>query len=181
MMLADPGEPAETLRAARGLGRTEAIRAQEVFELVLNERREQTPPIEVWAMLLSSGKGFFLIGDMLEWMVSHGYAAEATGIPASSVGTLAGDAIANVLRMAEEIRTGNSLRVTGARDASAELRSASLASLTEPRVTQSSDALHAAIGLVSCADWLGQLNALVKDLEGPVAATRAAAGTPWWR
>jgi uncharacterized membrane protein YccC len=181
MMLADPGEPVETLRMARGLARTEAIRAQEVFELVLNERRVQTPPIEVWAMLLTGGKGFLLIGDILEWLVSHGYAAAGSGAPATAVGTLAGDAIANVLRLAEEIRTGNSLRVTGARDASAELRTASLASLTEPQVTRSADALRAAIGLVSSADWLAQLNALVKDLEGPVDQTRAAATSPWWR
>jgi uncharacterized membrane protein YccC len=181
MMLADSSEPAETLRAARAYAGTEAIRAQEVFELVLNERRQQQPPIEVWAMLLTSGKGFLLIGDVLEWMVSHGYAASGTGAPATTVGSLAGDAIASVLRLAEEIRTGNSLQVTGARDASAELRDAALVSLTEPEVTRSSAALRAAIGLVSSADWLGQLNALVKDLEGPVAETRAAAGAPWWR
>jgi uncharacterized membrane protein YccC len=181
MMLTDPGEPPETLRMARGLARTEAIRAQEVFELVLSERRQQTPPIEVWAMLLTGGKGFLLIGDILEWLVSHGYAAAGSGAPAAAVGTLAGDAIASVLRLAEEIRTGDSLRVTGTRDASAELRSASLASLGEPQVTRSSDALRAAIGLVASADWLGQLNVLVKDLEGPVDQTRAAAGAPWWR
>jgi uncharacterized membrane protein YccC len=180
-MLTDTSEPGEPASLARDLARTEVIRAQEVFELFLNERGRQVPAIEVWATLLSSGKGFLLVEDILDWSVQHGYAAKGTGQPADTVGSLATDAITDILRLAEEIRTGNSLRVTSRRDASAELRSASLAGLSGPRVATTPEALRSAIGLVTSAVWLAQLNTLLRDLEQPVAETRAAAGSAWWR
>jgi uncharacterized membrane protein YccC len=181
MVLSEPEEPADAAVAARSLARTQSIRAQEVFELVLNERGHQAPPIEVWARLLSSGKAFLLIGDVLEWLVEHGYSAAGTGTSANTVGALASGAIASILLLAEEIRTGDSLRVTDPRDVSAELRNASLDSLAKPEVARSPAALRSAIGLVSTADWLGQLNLLLLDLHRPVAETRAAARSPWWR
>ena len=39
----------------------------------------------------------------------------------------------------------------------------------------------AAIGLVFFADWLAQLDLLLRDLESPVAETLAASRLPWWR
>src|SRR5262249_53184188 len=68
---------------------TEAIRAQEVFESFLAERSRQLPPIEVWATLLSAGKGFLLIGEVADWLADHGYAAAETGAPATVVGGFA--------------------------------------------------------------------------------------------
>ena len=180
-VLTDADESPNAVNAARDLAHTEAIRAQEVFELFLNERTRQAPGIDVWAMLLSSGKGFLLIGDVLDWLFEHGYAAADSGAAARTIGHLATDAIANILRLAEEIRSGKPLRVAGARDPSAELRNAALASLSEPALVSSAAALRSAIGLVSAADWLGQLDTLLRDLDAPVASTLAANRMPWWR
>jgi hypothetical protein len=66
-------------------------------------------------------------------------------------------------------------------DASGKLRSAALASLSEPRLSSSPEVLASAIGLVSAADWLQQLETLLRDLEAPVAATLRLNSTPWWR
>src|SRR5262249_9226319 len=87
------------------LAHTQSIRTQEVFELFLNERSRQSPAISVWATLLSSGKGFLLIRDVVDSMINGGYAAVGIGAPATVVGTAAGDAIASIVRMAEEIRS----------------------------------------------------------------------------
>ncbi len=181
---ATPSPDADEVAAgerAESLARTQAIRAQEVFELFLNERSRQSPAISVWATLLSSGKGFLLIGDVVDSMVHAGYGAGSVGEPATAVGTVAGDAIASIVRMAEEIRSGRALRVTQPRDTSQELRAASLTSLSAPSLAADPSAVRAAIGLVFFADWLAQLDLLLRDLESPVAETLAASRLPWWR
>ena len=66
-------------------------------------------------------------------------------------------------------------------DATGKLRSAGLAGLSAPGLTRSPDALRSAIGLVSVADWLGQLETLLHDLEALVAATLAVNARQWWR
>jgi hypothetical protein len=132
-------------------------------------------------MLLSSGKGFLLIGDVLDWLSEHGYAAARAGAPAGTLATLAGNAVASMVRLAEEIRSGHQLRGAGSTDASAKLRSAALAGLSAPGLATSPEALRSAIGLVSIADWLGQLQMLLRDLEAPVAATLAVNARRWWR
>src|SRR5262249_27575520 len=143
---------------ANSLAHTQAIRAQETFELFLNERSRQAPAISVWATLLSSGKAFLLIGDAVDSMVNAGYSADGVGAPPTTiVGLLADDAIASIVRMAEEIRSGHALRVTQPRDASDELRGAALTGLSAPGVATSTDSLRAAIGLVFFSDWLAQL------------------------
>ena len=180
-MLTDANESLEDLSDSHRAARTEAIRAQEVFEQFLNERRQQAPGVDVWAMLLSSGKGFLLIGDVLDWLFEHGYAAVETGAPAGTVATTAGTAVSNIVRLAEEIRSGRLLRVADPPDASGKLRDASLESLAEPGVGTSPEALRSAIALVSAADWLQQLEVLLRDLQVPVAATSTASATPWWR
>src|ERR1051325_4099027 len=67
-MLTDADEHVQEVSASNRIARTEAIRTQEVFEQFLKERTRQAPGVEVWAMLLSSGKGFLLIGDVLDWL-----------------------------------------------------------------------------------------------------------------
>ena len=94
---------------------------------------------------------------------------------------MASDAIANVVRVANEIEGGSSLRVTQRRDRSAERRAATLAALAVPRIVDSPGALRSAIGLVSTADWLGQMETLLEHMESQVAKTRAAARLAWWR
>src|SRR5207244_8265085 len=110
-LLTDAGEPADAVDTARSTARTRAIRAQEVFEQFLNERTRQAPGIDVWAMLLSSGKGLLLIGDVLDWLFEHGYAAAQAGAPAGTLAMLAGNAVAHIVRLAEELRMGHRLRV----------------------------------------------------------------------
>jgi hypothetical protein len=61
------------------------------------------------------------------------------------------------------------------------LREAALVGLSDPTLARSPDALRSAIGLVSVADWLQQLETLLRELEAPVAATFAVNSTPWWR
>jgi len=180
-MLTDADEPEEEVSGSHRVARTEAIRAQEVFEQFLNERTRQAPGVDVWAMLLSSGKGFLLIGDVLDWLFEHGYAAAQAGAPAVTLATLAGNAVADLLRLAEEIRSGHRLRVAGPPDASGKLRSAALMSLSEPGLPSSPEALRSAIAVVSVADWLQQLETLLRDLEAPVAATLVVNSTAWWR
>jgi uncharacterized membrane protein YccC len=180
-MLTDAEEPMEDVSASNRAARTEAIRAQEVFEQFLNERRQTAPGVDVWAMLLSSGKGFLLIGDVLDWLFEHGYAAVQSGAPAGTVATLAGNAVANIVRLAEEMRSGRLLRVADPPDASGKLHTAALDSLAAPCLTMSPEALRSAIALVSAADWLQQLEVLLRDLEVPVAATLTANSKPWWR
>jgi hypothetical protein len=114
-------------------------------------------------------------------MANAGYAAVGVGRPATVVGSVAGEAVANIVRMAEEIRSGHALRVTQPRDTSEELRGASLTGLSAPGVAASPEALRSAIGLVFFSDWLGQLDVLLRDLEGSVAETLAASRLPWWR
>jgi hypothetical protein len=114
-------------------------------------------------------------------MTSGGYAAVGVGAPATVVGTAAGDAIASIVRMAEEIRSGHALRVTQPRDTSEELREASLTTLSAPGIAATPETLRAAIGLVFFADWIAQLDLLLRDLESPVAQTLAASRMPWWR
>jgi uncharacterized membrane protein YccC len=171
----------EDRQRAKDLAHTQAIRAQEVFEQFLNERSRQSPAISVWATLLSSGKGFLLIDDVVDSMVDHGYGAGSVGAPAIVCGTFAGEAVASIVRMAEEIRSGHALRVTEPRDVSEELRGASLTALSAPGLGASTEALRAASGLVFFSDWLGQLDVLLHELESPVAETLAASRLPWWR
>ena len=180
-VLTDASELADAVASARDIARTRAIQAQEVFELFLNERTRQQPGVEVWAMLLSSGKSLLLISDVIDWLFEHGHSAAESGTPASTVGRVATNAIGNLLRLADEIRGGHSLRVAGAHDSTAELRSAALASLSQPDVATSPAALRSAIGLVSSADWLGQLDSLLQDLDEPVGETFPANATHWWR
>jgi len=180
-MLTDASEPGEEVSSSHRLARTEAIRAQEVFEQFLTERTHQAPGVEVWAVLLSTGKGFLLIGDVLDWLVEHGYAASQAGAPAGTLATVAGSAVAHIVRLAEELRSGHRLRVAGPPDTSAKLRTAALASLSEPALSRSPAVLRSAIGLVSAADWLQQLEMLLLELEAPVAATLSMNSTPWWR
>jgi uncharacterized membrane protein YccC len=180
-MLTDAAEPVEQVSASHRIARTEAIRAQEVFEQFLNERTRQAPGVDVWAMLLSSGKGFLLICDVLDWLFEHGYSAASGGAPAATLAILADNAVANVIRLAEELRSGHRLRVAGPSDASGMLRSAALASLSEPGLADSPAALRSAIAAVSVADWLQQLETLLRDLDAPVAATFAVNSTSWWR
>jgi len=180
ILSAEP-EPAAATHAAHDRAHTEVIRAEEVFELFLNERSGQVASVDVWARLLNGGKGILVVGEVLDWMAQHGYSAAGTGAPATTLGSLASEAIANMSRLAEEIRGGRSLRVTVQRDVSTELRSAALASLSEPAVIAARDGLHAAIGLVSTADWLAQLDVLLHDLEAPVAETLADDRRSWWR
>jgi uncharacterized membrane protein YccC len=180
-MLTDAAESDAEVSSSHRFARTEAIRAQEVFEQFLNERTRQAPGLDVWAMLLSSGKGFLLIGDVLDWLSEHGYAAAQAGAPAGTLAALADTAIAHMLRLAEEMRSGHRLRVAGPPDASGKLRNAALASLSQPGLSSSPDVLRSAIGLVSAADWLQQLESLLRELEAPVAATLRTNSTPWWR
>ena len=180
-MLTDANEPAEDVSGAHRMARTEAIRAQEVFEQFLIERTRQAPGIDVWAMLLSSGKGFLLIGGVLDWFFEHGYSAAPAGAPAVSVATHADNAVANMVRLAEELRTGHRLHVASPPDDSASLRSAALESLSDPALPRSPEALRSAIAVVSAADWVQQLEALLHDLEAPVAATFTVNSKPWWR
>jgi hypothetical protein len=79
------------------------------------------------------------------------------------------------------MRSGHRLRVADPPDASGKLRSAALAGLSEPRLSSSPELLRSTIGLVSAADWLQQLETLLRDLEAPVAATLSLNSTPWWR
>ncbi len=79
------------------------------------------------------------------------------------------------------MRSGHRLRVADPPDASGKLRSAALAGLAEPRLSSSPKVLASAIGLVSAADWLQQLETLLRDLEAPVAATLRVNSTSWWR
>jgi uncharacterized membrane protein YccC len=180
-VLTDADEPADALSSSHREARTEAIRAQEVFEQFLNERTRQAPGVEVWATLLSSGKTFLLIGDVLDWLHEHGYSATRTGAPAGTLAMLADNAVSSIVRLAEEVRSGHRLRVAGSMGASGKLRSAALASLSAPGLARSPEALRSAIGVVSVADWLGQLETLLGDLEAPVAATLAVNARPWWR
>jgi uncharacterized membrane protein YccC len=180
-MLTDANEPADEVSASNRIARTQAIRAQEVFEQFLNERTRQAPGVEVWAMLLSSGKGILLIGDVLDWLFEHNYSAARAGPSAATLAVVADTAVAHVVRLAEEIRTGYRLRVAGPADASGKLRSAALASLSQPGLARSPEALRPAIAVVSVADWLQQLEALLRDLETAVASTFAVNSRPWWR
>src|SRR5258708_6681741 len=84
-MLTDANELDEEVSSSHRLARTEAIRAQEVFEQFLNERTRQAPGVDTWAMLLSSGRGFLLIGDVLDWLFEHGYAAVQARAPAGAL------------------------------------------------------------------------------------------------
>lgn len=70
--------------------------------------------------------------------------------------------------LAEEIRSGGELRVTGIHDTAAELRRAALSSLSQPDLATSPPALRSAIGLVSAVQWLGQLDRLLLDLKDPL-------------
>ena len=182
MLVEDSVAPdASAAELVRDQAHTQAIRSQEVFELFLNERGRHSPTLEVWTMLLSGGKHFLLIGELLDSLIRHGYAAADVGPPAVEVGRLAGDAVANVVRMSQEIRSGQALRVTEPRDSSAALRGAALASLSAPGLDASSRELRSAMGLAATADWVAQLDALLRDLEVPVAETLAASHVPWWR
>jgi uncharacterized membrane protein YccC len=160
---------------------TQAIRAQEVFELFLNERSRQAPAVEVWAMLLSCGKGFLQIAEVVEWLAERGYTANSAASRLEVVGSVADEAVASILRMAEELRSGHAMRVTEPREHSAELRNAALASLSAPEIGGTPSALRSAIGLVATANWIDHLDGLLQTLEGPVAETLAAARLPWWR
>jgi uncharacterized membrane protein YccC len=180
-MLVDAEEPEAEVSSSHRAARTQAIRAQEVFEQFLIERTRHAAGIDVWAMLLSSGKSFLLIGGVLDWFYEHGYSAAHAGEPAEPLATHAGNAIANIVRCAEEIRTGRRLRVASPPDDSVKLRNAALQSLSDPTLRGAPDGLRSAIGLASVADWLQQLESLVRDLETPVAATFEANSTPWWR
>jgi uncharacterized membrane protein YccC len=172
---------ADEAESARDLARTQAIRAQEVFELFLNERSRQAPAIEVWATLLGNGKGFLQIAEVIDWLAEHGYTASGASTSGAVVGGVADGAVASILRMAEEIRSGHALRVSEPHDPSAELRNAELASLSAPEVQSSPAALRSAVGLVSTATWIDQLDGVLRGLEGPVAETLAAGRLPWWR
>ncbi|MBV9174788.1 MAG: FUSC family protein [Chloroflexi bacterium] len=176
-MLTDVDEPVEHVSGSHRIARTEAIRAQEVFEQFLHERTRQASGVDVWAMLLSSGKSLLLIGDVLDWLFEHGYAATHAGAPAGTLATLADMGVANIVRLAEEIRSGHPLRVADPSDASGKVRSAALASLSEPELAGSPERLRSVIGLVSASEWLGQLEVLLRDLEAPVAATLNPART----
>jgi uncharacterized membrane protein YccC len=180
-MLTDADEPTQEVSASNRIARTEAIRAQEVFQQFLNERTRQAPGVDVWAMLLSGAKSFLLIGDVLDWLFEHRYSAAHGGAPAATLAVLADSGVANIVRLAEEIRSTHRLRVAGPPDASAKLGSAALASLSEPGLARSPEALRSAIAVVAVADWLQQLETLLRDLEAPVAATLAVNSVPWWR
>jgi hypothetical protein len=177
----DPSSDAPAAEIAQSAAHTQAIRAREVFELFLNERSRHAPAIEVWATLLTGGKGFLLVGEVLDYLAAHGYAAAGVGDPARDVGSLAGAAVADVLRLGAEIRNGLTLRVTERRDVSAELHAAALAGLSAPGLASSPEALRSSIGLVAAVDWLAQLDVLLRDLEAPVADTLAVSRLPWWR
>jgi len=180
-MLTDDAEPADEVSRTHRIARTESIRAQEVFEQFLIDRTRQAPGIEVWATLLTSGKAFLLVGGVLDWLFEHGYSAARAGAPAESVAELAGGAVAHVVRLAEEMRSGHRLRVAGPPDTSGTLRRAALASLSDPALPKSREALRSAIALAAVADWLQQLESLLRDLEAPVAATFATKPASWWR
>ena len=105
-MLTSHAEAGDVADSAHDLAHTEAIRAQEVFELFLNERGRQVPAIEVWSMLLSSGKRLLLIGEVLDWLADHGYGAADTGAPAGAIGSLASDCVAGILRLAGKSGAG---------------------------------------------------------------------------
>ena len=139
-MLTHTDEPSADVSASNRIARTELIRAQEVFEQFLNERRRQGPTVDIWATLLSRGKATLLIGDVLDWLFEHGYSAANGGAPAATLATLADSAVANIVRLAEEIRSGHRLRVAGPPDASGQLRSAALVSLSQPRIAGSPEA-----------------------------------------
>jgi len=179
--LTDANEPVEALNTARESARTQAIRAQEVFELFLTERTRQAPPVDVWALLLSSGKGFLLVGDAVDGFVEHGYAAARTRAAAGTVASVASLAIADMIRLAEEIRSGKPLRVAEQPKTSALLRAAQLASLSEPGVLESPAALRSAVALVATADWVAQLDLLLQALEMPAGQTLGGYARPWWR
>jgi len=50
---------------------------------------------EVWARLLSSG--FLLVGDMLDWLSEHGYAAAGAGAPTGRLALLADTAVSSIV------------------------------------------------------------------------------------
>jgi hypothetical protein len=179
-MLSDDSQSTVDMDDVRNAAVTQAIRTQEVFEQFLTDRSKQAPSIDDWAMLLSSGKNLVLISDILDWLFQHGYGAARTGAVATEVAGIANDAIANILRLAEEIRTGRPLRVAAVRDTAPELRSASLTSLSQPGLATSPDALRAAIGLVAVVDWLQQLEDLLRDLDKPVAEMLTPNTRAWW-
>ena len=137
-------------------------------------------PVEVWSSLLSGGKRLLQIGEILDWLANHGYAATAGVAAGSAMGGLADDALADVVRLAGEVQEGRLLRILPTHDRAAERRAADVACLAQPNIADSPEAMRSAIGLVAASDWLAQVETLVEHLEVPLArATPARQG--WWR
>lgn len=118
---------------------------------------------------------------MLDWLFEHRYTATQAGPLAATLAIQADSAVANIVRLAEEMRTGHRLRVAGAPDTSGKLRSAALPSLSKPALRRSPEALRSAIAVASVADWLQQLETLIRDLGAPVAASLTVNSRPLWR
>jgi hypothetical protein len=87
--------------------------------------------------------------------------------------------LARTLQLAEQLETGQELRVAPLCQSQDERR---LAQLTCPRRWGGSDdpvAMHA-IAAVRIGDWLGQLDRLIRHLEEPVTEVGRTARSPRW-
>ena len=172
-------ETREVVEDLRAKALTESIRAGEVFDLVLSEGGTRSVPVEVWSALLSGGKRLLQIGETLDWLANHGYAATAGGAPGSAIGGLADDALADVVRLAGEVKEGRLLRILPTHERAAERRAAAVACLAQPNIADSREAMRSAIGLVAASDWLAQIETLVEHLEIPLARA-APSRQNWW-
>jgi len=145
------------------------------------KRTRQAPGVDTWAMLLSSGRGFLLIGDVLDWLFEHGYAAAQAGAPAGTLATLAGNAVAHIVRLAEEMRSGHRLRVADPPDAN---RGNCAVSTLEPIGAQAVQ-LAGAVAV----DNRARIRSRLAAATGDATASPGSAGPPtlrvnstsWWR
>jgi len=180
----------EALALVLGHGRVEAVsatraqvcqareKAAESFDQLLGERSARQLAPEVAGYMVAAADHAITVADSFQVAVDQGYVASECVDGVQRIDSAGAALVASWFMLGERIEGVLAVRTVPLNRE--ELRQAALNCLAAWN-GNSPERGAAAIAVAWTREWLDQLGALVRDLEGPAAEVAATAEAPWWR
>jgi uncharacterized membrane protein YccC len=171
--------PPDDVMVGRRLAVQARERADEAFELYLNERGAKPLDPQAAAVLVAGGTNAMIVGDLLDLIAGMGYQVQN---PSDGVIALRAQAqlmLAGLVRLADQLDRRSSALLSGTGVSNGALREAALSSLERWRDNPAEG--ESAVAAVIAGEWIQQLGELTSELEDPVTRAVDGARVPWWR
>jgi uncharacterized membrane protein YccC len=169
----------EEVTAGRRLATQARERADEAFDLYLNERGTKPLDPQAAAVLIAAGTNAIIVGDLLDLIADMGYHVQDALGGAIALRAQAQLMLAGFVRLADQLDGRTSALLSGTGVSIDALREAALASLQRWRDSPAEG--ESAVAAVIAGEWIQQLGELASELEDPVSRAVEGARVPWWR